>query len=109
MKVLGSTFIPFNGFSAINLFGIIVVRKECLPLSKHILNHEAIHSHQIKELLFVGFYAWYLTEWLLRLIYYRNFKKAYKNICFEKEAFCHDTDFYYLQHRKQYTFLRFIK
>jgi len=55
MKVLGSTILPFKGFSAINLFGIVVVRKNCLTLSKRILNHEAIHSRQIKELFFLDF------------------------------------------------------
>ena len=109
LKVIGSTFLPFKGFTAINLFGIIFVRKECLPLSQRIFNHEAIHSHQIKELLFVGFYVWYLTEWFLRLIYCRSFKKAYNAICFEKEAFNHDTNFEYLDSRKRFAFLRYLK
>lgn len=109
MKVIYSTFLPFKGFTAINLCGIIVVRKECLPLTRRILNHEAIHTHQIKELIFVGFYVWYFTEWLLRLIYYCNFKKAYKTICFEQEAFAHDTDLAYLVNRKKFAFLRFVK
>ena len=109
MKVIGSTFLPFKGFTAINLFGIIVVRKEYLPLTRRIINHEAIHFHQIKELLFVGFYAWYIVEWILRLIYYRNSKKAYRTISFEQEAFFHDIDLDYLHNRKRFAFLRFIK
>ena len=109
MKVIGSTFLPFKGFTAINLFGIIVVRKEHLPLSRRIINHEAIHSHQIKELLFVGFYVWYLAEWILRLFYYRNFKRAYRAISFEQEAFFHDIDLDYLHNRERFAFLRFIK
>jgi hypothetical protein len=109
MKVISSTFLPFKGFTAINLFGIIVVRKEYLPLTKRIINHEAIHTHQIKELLFVGFYVWYLTEWIVRLIYYRNFKKAYRAVCFEQEAFSHDIDLDYLHNRERFAFLRFIK
>ncbi len=109
LKVIRSTFLPFKGFTAINLFGIIVVRKECLPLSRRTINHETIHSHQIKELFFVGFYVWYLTEWFLRLIYCRSFKKAYKTICFEKEAFSNDTDLKYLDSRKSFAFLRYLK
>ena len=72
MIIISANFIPLKGFSAINLFGIVVARKECLPLSKLILNHEAIHSKQIKELLCVGFYIWYIVEWLIRLLYIRN-------------------------------------
>lgn len=109
MKVISSTFLPFKGFKAINLFGIIVVRKEYLPLTKRTINHEAIHTHQIKELLFVGFYVWYLTEWIVRLIYYRNLKKAYRAVCFEQEAFSHDNDLDYLHNRERFAFLRFIK
>ena len=109
MKVISSTFLPFKGFTAINLFGIIVVRKECFPISRRTINHEIIHSHQIKELFIVGFYVWYLTEWFLRLIYYRNLKKAYKTICFEKEAFSNDANFEYLRSRKQFAFISYLK
>ena len=109
MKVIGSGFLPFRGFTAINLFGIIVVRKEHLPLSNRILHHEAIHTHQIKELLYVGFYLWYLTEWIIRVVIYRDLHKAYKTICFEKEAFCNDSNINYLKQRKRYAFLKFIK
>ena len=109
MKVIRSTYIPFKGFSAINLFGVVVARKECLPLSGRILNHESIHSQQIKELLFVGFYIWYVFEWLVRLLYARNFKRAYNAISFEKEAFDNDANTNYLNCRKQFAFLNYIK
>ena len=109
MKIIGSTFLPFKGFRAINLFGIVFARKECLPLSERVINHETIHSHQIKELWFVGFYVWYVCEWIVRLLYYRNLNKAYKAIGFEKEAFSNDADIHYLNGRKPYAFLSYIK
>ncbi|MGV8964472.1 MAG: hypothetical protein ACOH2V_13975 [Candidatus Saccharimonadaceae bacterium] len=109
MKIIGSTFLPFKGFTAINLFGIVFARKDCLPLSRRIINHETIHSHQIKDLWFVGFYIWYVCEWFVRLLYYRNLNKAYKSICFEKEAYDNDADIYYLESRKQFAFLNYIK
>ena len=109
MKVIGSTFLPFKGFTAINLFGIVFARKEFLPLSRRIINHEAIHHQQIKELWFVGFYVWYVVEWLIRLVYLRNSKEAYKAICFEKEAFENDADTNYLVSRKQFSFINYIK
>lgn len=109
MKVIGSTFLPFKGFTAINLFGIVFARKEFLPLSKRIMNHEAIHHQQIKDLLFVGFYVWYVLEWLIRLLYLRNSREAYKAISFEKEAYENDADINYLGSRKQFAFLNYIK
>ena len=87
MKITISYYIPLKGFIAINLFGLIVARKDGLPLSELILHHEAMHTKQIKELLYVGFYIWYIVEWLVRLLYIRNFRKAYNAISFEKEAF----------------------
>ena len=106
---MGCKFLPLKGFSAINLFGIVVARRECLPLSKRILYHEAIHSQQIEELLYVGFYIWYVVEWIVRLLYIRNFKEAYKTISFEKEAFGNDGDNNYLENRKVFAFLNYMK
>lgn len=108
MKVISSRFLPFRGFTAINLFGVVVARRDRLPLSRHTLHHEAIHTHQIKELFYIGFYVWYLVEWLLRLIQYRDFKRAYKNICFEREAFCNDADADYLKQRKLFAFIPYL-
>ena len=109
MKVIGSSILPLKGFSAINLCGFIFARVECLPLSRRILHHEAIHTQQIKELLFVGFYIWYVFEWIIRLLCYRNSKKAYKAISFEREAFENDANSNYLKCRKQFAFIYYLK
>ena len=85
MKVIYNNIIPFRGFSAINLFGLIFARKECEPLSKQTLNHEAIHTAQMRELLYIGFYLWYVVEWLVKLFIYG--KEAYRNVSFEREAY----------------------
>ena len=84
-------------------------RRECLPLSEQILCHEAIHTQQIKELLFVGFYICYVFEWLVRLLYHRDSKKAYKAISFEREAFENDADSNYLKCRKLFAFVNYMK
>ena len=67
MKILYNPYLPFRGYAAINLFGIILAREECKPLSRVTLNHEAIHTAQMKELLYVGFYLWYIIEWFIKL------------------------------------------
>lgn len=96
MKIIYNNIIPFPGFAAINLFGVIFARKKCRPLSETTVNHEAIHTEQMKELLYVGFYLCYLAEWIVRLFMKGN---AYRNISFEKEA-------YNCQHISGYTQIR---
>ena len=39
MKVIYNKILPFKGFAAMNLFGIILAREECKPLSRVTLNH----------------------------------------------------------------------
>ena len=84
MKIIYNNIIPFPGFAAINLFGVIFARKECCPLSAMTINHESIPTEQMKELLYVGFYLCYLAEWIVRLFMKGS---AYRNISFEKEAY----------------------
>lgn len=56
MRVIYNNILPIKGYIAINLFGLIFARKEFKPLSKATENHEAIHTAQIRELLFLLFY-----------------------------------------------------
>lgn len=106
MKVIYNSLIPFKGFSAINLFGIVFARKEYKELSQRTLNYEAIHTAQMKEMLYIGFYIWYLSEWLIKLPVYG--KKAYENISFEREAYAFQSDRYYLKVRKHYAWLKVL-
>lgn len=85
MKVIRNRFIPFGkNFYAINLFGVMFAKG---PVNDVTLNHEKIHTAQMKELLFIPFYIWYVLEWVFKLIIYRNSLKAYYEISFEKEAY----------------------
>ena len=109
MKVIYNNIIPFRGFTAINLFGFIFERKECEPLSKQTLNHESIHTAQMKEMLYVFFYLWYVIEWLVRLVMYRNAHTAYRNISFEREAYMNQGNMSYLQGRGRYAWVKYLK
>ena len=109
MKVIYNNIIPFRGFTAINLFGVIFARKECEPLSKRTLNHEEIHTAQMRELLYIGFYIWYVVEWLVRLVMYRNAHTAYRNISFEREAYMNQGNMGYLQGRGHYAWWKYLK
>lgn len=92
----------------LNLFSTIWAR-ETEWIDKYVINHERIHTEQMKELLFIPFYILYVVEWLIRLVQYRNCDQAYRNISFEREAYYHGHDLCYLNHRRRYTFLRFLK
>jgi hypothetical protein len=73
------------------------------------IRHENIHGAQQKELLIIFFLLWYGIEWLVKLCYYRNGTTAYKNICFEREAYDNETDIVYLDNRKHFSFIKYIK
>lgn len=104
MKVIYNKILPFGKkFAAINLFGIIFVKKG-VNITPQLLNHEKIHSYQIRELLFIPFYIIYLFEWLYLLFKYKfNILNAYRNISFEREAYQNGDNLKYLNSRKAYS------
>ena len=75
------------------------------------LNHELIHTAQMKELLYMPFYLLYGIEWLIRLVMYKNTREAYRNISFEREAYDKQANFGFIidKERKPYAFLKYIK
>ena len=86
MLIIYNKILPFPGYRAINLFGIIFARgKE--PLSARTITHETIHTKQMLETLVVGFYIWYLLEFLVKLVICFNWDRAYRSISFEQEAY----------------------
>lgn len=98
MKVVYNDWIPFRGFKCINLFGVLFVRRGCV-MSERDFNHEAIHTAQMKEMLYVFFYLWYLVEWLIRLL---GKGDAYRNLSFEKESYDNEGDLTYLENRPMF-------
>lgn len=79
-----------------------------MQTDKVLMNHERIHHRQQLELLLVFFYLFYLLNYLLNLVRYRNHFKAYKEIVFEREAFAMDNDLQYLNKRKWFAFVRYL-
>lgn len=104
MKIIYNNLIPFKGFKCINLFGVLFVRKGCF-MSEEDLNHERIHTAQMKEMLYVGFYVWYFIEWLIRLLGRGN---PYRNISFEREAFANDDNLTYLATRPRFAWWKYL-
>lgn len=103
MKIIRNRILPIGkDFSAINLFGILFV-KHNVPLTASLVNHEKIHTAQMRELLFVPFYVVYVIEWLFLLIKFRGDSfKAYRNISFEKEAYRFSEEKDYLNKRQHF-------
>lgn len=104
MKIIRNNIIPFKGFKAINLFGILFVRKNA-EIDELTINHEEIHTAQMKELWYVFFYLWYVVEWFIRL----PKGNAYRNISFEREAYANQDNLSYLKSRKRFDFAKYIK
>lgn len=103
MKIIYNNLLPVRGFAAMNLFGIIFVRKEYKgKLDSKTLNHELIHTAQMKELLYIFFYLWYVIEYIVRLFLPGN---AYRQIIFEREAYQNQGNPDYLNRRKFFSFL----
>ena len=96
MKIIVNKILPPKGFLAINLFGIILSKRELTSIER---NHEA--TAQMKELLYIGFYVWYAIEWVFNLFKYGNRMVAYRNISFERETYKYQLT--YLNSRKHYT------
>ena len=107
MKIIYNKYFPFGSFWAINLFGYVFCRVDQGRLPEAAKNHEYIHSMQQKEMLFIGFYVWYVIEWLYHLIRLRNFMKAYYALSFEREAYAMQEDLNYKYKRKKFASFRY--
>ena len=64
---------------------LILLRRDVIP-SDRLIRHERIHHAQQRELFLIGFWIWYLLEFVVRLIVTRSWPKAYRQISFEAEA-----------------------
>lgn len=50
MKIIRNKYIPFPGYKAINLFGVLFVKNNA-KIDEVTINHESIHSAQIAEVM----------------------------------------------------------
>ena len=100
--------IPKN-YTGLAIYPFIFLKNKALSDNEVLINHERIHLKQQIELLWIFFFIWYIIEFIIRLVYYRNWKKAYRNISFEREAYQNEFDLDYLKYRKFWDFLKYIK
>ena len=105
MKIVKTKRFPFGTYTAINIFGILFTKLD--KVSDTTLNHEKIHTAQMKELLYLGFYLWYIVEYL-SLRVKRSQRKAYEKISFEQEAYKNEKNLEYLKSRNSFAWLNYI-
>lgn len=113
MKIIYNKWIPFKGYLAINLFGVLFVRgtKEDSgdDITAEVINHESIHTAQMKEMGYIFFYLWYFLEYLCIRLFHKKQGDAYADVSFEEEAYNNEQNPDYLKQRKHYAWLKFIK
>lgn len=108
MIIISKYLVPKN-YIGLTIYPFVFLKNKNLKNDVYLLNHENIHLQQQKELLWIFFFIIYTSEYLARLILYRNHYKAYKNISFEREAYKNDGNLNYLLGRKKYSFLNYFK
>jgi hypothetical protein len=98
-----------RGFRGLTFYPFVFLADKDDKLNKVFINHEKIHIRQQLELLILPFYLWYFTEYLFRLIQYKDRRQAYFNISFEREAYKNEKDLNYLKQRPFWCFKNYIK
>ncbi|WP_297332092.1 hypothetical protein [Flavobacterium sp.] len=106
--IITSKYLIPKGYAAMALFPFLLLKDKKYSSNQVLLQHEKIHFRQQAELLILPFYIWYITEYVVRLVIYKNHSSAYKNISFEREAYANENNTGYLKNRKPYSFFKFI-
>ena len=104
VKIIHNRLLPFRRFDAINICGLLFCRKG-VTITTDLIQHERIHTAQMLEMFVVGFYLWYIAEWLIRL---PMRGRAYSNISFEREAYEHMHDPNYLLTRRRFAWWKYL-
>ena len=107
MKIKESRIVPFGGYLAVNIFGVLFVKKGNLyKVKPDVINHEAIHTAQMREMLYLPFYLWYGIEWFVRLFQHGD---EYRSISFEREEYDNEDDADYLSKRRHFAWFKYVK
>ena len=108
MFLVVNRFLLSKRFVGITLWPFIVMKHANLKNDTVFINHERIHLRQQIEMLILPFFIWYGIEFLMRWMQYKNGYLAYRNISFEREAYTHEKDLYYLKQRSFWSFIKWL-
>lgn len=129
MWIIKNNIIPVKGFAAMNILGLLFVRKN-VQLTPRLLRHEKIHSVQQYEIMMVSailaliasmmWQCWwyllivvampllmYVLAWLIALVL-PPYDSAYKDSPFEREAKANEINPDYLLTRKFMYFFKYV-
>ncbi|MEN3325099.1 hypothetical protein VP395_15280 [Mariniflexile soesokkakense] len=108
MIIISKYLVP-KGYLGFACYPCVFLKSKELRTDSILLNHENIHLRQQKEMLLIPFYLIYSVEFLIRFIQYENWHIAYRNISFEREAYTNETHLDYLNQRKSWSFLKYLR
>lgn len=112
MKIVENRILPFGSFVAFT-FGKFIFTKDASRLNEKIIRHETIHYYQQAELAYIIFFVMYFLSFVCQLVrcaFNKEigkvesgscsvWKRAYRTVLFEREAYEHDDDPEYLNKR----------
>lgn len=104
MKVIRNKYIPFGGYKLINIFGFVFC-KEKANITAIDLNHEQIHTEQMRELLYIGYYPLYAILWVYS-VFKVGFDDAYRYNPMEREAYRYQDNLGYCLGRKWFAWVK---
>lgn len=131
MKIIYNNWFPFGSYKIINLFGVLFSKDR--TLDEVDINHESIHTEQFKELAIIGlilvllldlifniplifylfgvslFYIWYGVEYLTVRCFHKKQNDGYHDVSFEEEAYNNELDCNYLDNRKHFSWIKYLK
>ncbi|CAA9195563.1 hypothetical protein [Flavobacterium collinsii] len=105
--IVAKYLIP-KGYRGMAVFPFVILKYGADKENAVLVNHEKIHLRQQLELLILPFYVFYLLEYVVRLIQYKNKELAYRNISFEREAYTNESHLNYLKNRPFFGFLNYL-
>src|SRR6187402_207178 len=109
MFVIIAKYLIPNGYRGLTVFPFVFIKYAFDSENKVLINHEKIHIKQQMELLVLPFFLWYFVEYTIRLLLYKNANLAYRNISFEREAYVNEINLDYLETRRFFSFLKYLK
>ena len=109
MFVIVAKYLIPKGFSGLTIFPFIFLKGKKHVSNPVMMQHEKIHIRQQMELLILPFFIWYGIEYFIRILQYKNKHLAYRNISFEREAYANESQNNFLQKRRFWNFLKYLK
>ena len=109
LKEVYNNIIPFKGYIALTLYPWVFIRNEYKKkYTSKVKRHEETHGFQQIETMWIFFLIIYILEYIIKSICLLSFKKGYRSISFEQEAYINQDNKDYNTQRKHYAWIKYI-